>query len=49
MMEDWKNGFWDTGVLDQWSAEGGTIKLKMDNILIKNPQFHHSTIPLFHN
>jgi hypothetical protein len=48
MMEYWKNGFWGTGVLGQWSAEGGTIKLKMDNILIKNPLFHHSTIPLFH-
>jgi hypothetical protein len=24
-------------------------KIKMDNILIKNPIFHHSTIPLFHD
>ncbi len=27
------NGFWDTEVLGLWSAEGGTIKLKMDIIL----------------
>ena len=40
MMEYWKNGFRDTDVLGKWSTEGGTIKLKMDNILIKirNPQ-----------
>ena len=29
----------------QWSAEGGTIKFKMDGIRLKN---HYSIIPLFH-
>jgi hypothetical protein len=33
MMEYWKNGVWNTGVLVYWSAEGGRIKLKMDNFL----------------
>jgi hypothetical protein len=33
MMEYWKNGLWDTGLLGRWSAEGGTANLKMDNIL----------------
>jgi hypothetical protein len=27
------NGSWDNAILDKWSAEGGTIKFKMDNIL----------------
>jgi hypothetical protein len=37
MLEFWnigKMGFWDTAILGNWSAEGGTnIKFKMDYIL----------------
>jgi hypothetical protein len=33
MLEYWKNGSGDTAILGKWSTEGGTIKLKMDNIL----------------
>jgi len=45
MLEYWNDGFWDTGLLGYWFAEGGTIKIVMDNILLKN---HYSIIPLFH-
>jgi len=30
MLGYWKNGLWETGVLDKWSAKGGMLKLKAD-------------------
>jgi hypothetical protein len=47
-MECWNNGIlekMDFGILELWSAKDGTIKLKMDNILLRT---HYSIIPQFH-
>jgi hypothetical protein len=46
ILEEWILGYWSVGLMALIVL---TIKLKMDNILLKNPLFHHSTIPLFHD
>ena len=45
IMENWKKGLWDIGMLGKWSAEIGTIKFKKANILNKT---QYSITPLFH-
>jgi hypothetical protein len=39
-------GYWIVGLVGIIVM---TTKFKMDNILLKKPLFHHSTIPLFHD
>jgi hypothetical protein len=42
MLEYWKTGYRDTASLGKWSAKGGSVKFKMDNILNVCPPFHYS-------
>jgi len=45
ILEKWVLSYSDMGIMVMLGLK---IKLKMDSIL-KNPIFHHSTIPLFHD
>jgi len=47
MLEYWNNGFWDNAIVELMVKFVSTIKLKMDNILLK-PAFQYSNIPIFH-